>query len=147
MSAPRTSRHSVVAVPLGGTRISAAVRGHDVRTDQPAKLGGADTAPTPLELLSVSLASCIALYASRFCEAEGLDAGELAVEVKPIWRENPGRVGRFDVIVHLPDGIPPAYHAALAEVARGCPVHHTLTQAPEITLQLQAQATVGAAAD
>jgi putative redox protein len=137
MTVPRTSRHAILATSAGGATITSAVRGHTVRTDQPEKLGGADTAPTPLELLSVSLASCIALYVHRHCEAESLDAEDLAVEVKPIWRDDPGRVGRFDVVVHLPETIPVERHAALLEVAEKCPVHHTLTLAPEITIQLR----------
>ncbi len=137
MTMLRTSRHSIVATPAGGLKLSAAVRDHTVVTDQPLKLGGADTAPTPLELLSVSLASCVALYVLRFCEERALATEELAVEVKPFWRENPGRLARFDVIVHLPESVPEAYHAAIAEVAKACPVHHTLTHAPEITVALQ----------
>jgi putative redox protein len=133
----RTSRHSVVAAPAGGERITAWVREHAVPMDQPVKAGGTDGAPTPLELLSVSLAGCIALYANRFCESEGLEAEGLGVEVKPFWRENPGRIARFDVVLHLPPGFPEAYRIRLEEVARKCPVHHTLTHAPEVTLQLR----------
>jgi putative redox protein len=147
MPVPRTSKHSVIATPVGGARFSARIRNHSLQTDQPEKLGGTDTAPTPLELLSVSLASCIALYVHRFCEAESLNADDLAVEVKPFWRENPGRVGRFDAVVHIPETIPAAYHAAIEEVARKCPVHHTLSMTPEITVQLQELALPAMAAD
>jgi putative redox protein len=118
--------------------VSISLRGHQVLTDQPERAGGTDTAPTPLELLGASLAGCVALYVHRHCEARGLEAEDLEVEVRPFWRENPGRVGRYEVIVHLPEGIPPSFHAGIEEVARSCPVHHTLTAGPEITVQLAA---------
>jgi putative redox protein len=136
-----SSRHSVVAHSTGGATISTVVREHTVATDQPAKLGGTDTAPTPLELLSVSLAACIALYVQRYLESRSLDAAEMAVDVKPFWRED--RIGRFDVLLHLPGGLSAEQRAAVEEVARKCPVHHTLAHPPEITFQLPEPALAG----
>jgi putative redox protein len=129
-----TSRHSILAVSSGGATVSAQVREHTVATDQPLRLGGTDTAPSPLELLSVSLATCISLYVHRYCEAQGLDDAELAVEVKPFWRED--RISRFDVLLHVPDAVAADHRAAIEEVARKCPVHHTLAHAPEIAFHL-----------
>lgn len=140
----RTSKHSIVAMPAGGARIAAEIRDHTVLTDQPERGGGTDTAPTPLELLSASLASCIALYVHRYCESHGLDDAELGVEVKPFWRENPGRVARFEVVVHLPASISAEHRAAIEEVARGCPVHNTFTHSPELTLQVREAVEAGA---
>lgn len=140
---PRTSKHSVVATSIGGLAFSVSIRDHVVSTDQPSRAGGDDSAPTPLELLSASLASCIALYVHKFCEANSLATSGFGVEVKPLWKEDPGRIARFDVVVHVPDTIPTMYHAAIDEVARTCPVHNTLTEVPEITVELQQLAPVG----
>jgi putative redox protein len=140
MDAVRFSKHSIVATPEGGTLFSIALRGHQLLTDQPERAGGTDAAPTPLELLGAALAGCVALYVHKYCEKHGLVAEDLAIEVKPVWRENPGRVGRFDTIVHIPAHIPPEHHAGIEEAAQSCPVHHTLTHAPELTLQLQLRA-------
>lgn len=134
---PRTSRHSVVATSSGGLAFSVSVRDHVVSTDQPGRAGGDDSAPTPLELLSVSLASCIALYVHKFCETNSLVSNGLAVEVKPLWKEEPGRFARFDVILHVPDTIPALQYTAIEEVAMTCPVHNTLTHTPEIAVRLQ----------
>jgi putative redox protein len=132
-----SSRHSIIAIPGDGLEVSALVRGHVVPTDQPERAGGTDTAPTPLELLTVSLAGCIALYVKKFCDAEGLDAEGVAVEVKPFWRED--RYSRLDVTVHLPESIGAEYHARIDEVARTCPVHNTLVHSPEVVIGLQAE--------
>jgi putative redox protein len=144
MSRVSYSKHSIVATPRGGAKFNVSMRGHDLLTDQPERMGGDDTGPTPLELLGASLAGCIALYVHRYCESESLEADDLAIEVKPFWRENPGRVARYDVSVHLPDTIPSEYYEAIAQVAQKCPVHHTLTHIPEITLQLRAESAVPA---
>lgn len=133
----RTSKHSVVAMSNGGLAMSVAVREHVVPTDQPVRSGGEDSAPTPLELLSAALVSCIALYIHKYCDAHSLIAIGLAVEVKPLWKEAPGRIARFDVIVHMPDTIPASHRAAIEEVAHTCPVHNTLLHAPEITVALR----------
>ena len=59
----------------------------------------------------------------------------MAVEVNPIWRADPGRIARFDVLLHLPTSIPEHLAEALLEVARECPVHHTLVDDPEIVVR------------
>ena len=132
--APHTSRHSAVATPAGPQAVSASIRGHTVLTDQPERAGGSDAAPTPLEMLSVSLSTCIALYVKRHCDELGLQSAGLAVEVKPVWRQDEHRIGRFDVTLHIPDTIEPDAFAAIEEVARTCPVHHTLSSVPDIAL-------------
>jgi len=130
---PRASKHSVIATSLGGEAFEIAVRGHTVRTDQPAM---GDTAPTPLEMVSVALAGCVALYVQRYCMAARLAASGLAVEVNPIWRADEGRVGRFDVRLHIPSTVPAEHHEALRDAASSCPVHHTLAHGSEIDVKL-----------
>ena len=132
---PRTTKHSVIATHAGGEAFTVDVRGHTVRTDQPRSAGGADSAPTPLELLSVSLASCIALYVQRFCLGHGLHACGLAVEVSPVWRPEPGRIARFDVELRLPASVPDHLGVELEAIARSCPVHQTFDARPEISVK------------
>jgi uncharacterized OsmC-like protein len=130
----RASKHSILARPAGGQAFDISVRGHTVRTDQPAASGGTDTAPTPLELMSVALAGCVALYVQKYCDRNALDARQLVVEVNPVWRAEPGLIGRFDVLLHLPSTIPEEHRSAIELVATSCPVHRTLAGAPEITV-------------
>lgn len=137
METMKFSKHSIVATPAGGLQVSVSIREHMVATDQPERAGGQDTAPTPLELLGASLAGCVALYVHKHCAAQGLSSEGVVVEAKPFWRENPGRVGRYDVVVHLPATIPEAYHAGIEAAAGDCPVHHTLTHMPEVGVRLQ----------
>lgn len=131
-----TSKHSIVATSVGGLAFDVAVRGHTLATDQTARTGGADAAPTPLELMGAALAACVALYARKYCIAQGIDGDDIAVEVKPVWREDPGRVGRYDVTVHLPAAFPPEHREPLMAMASDCPVHHTLTHTPEVAFRV-----------
>jgi putative redox protein len=120
----------------GGLRFTAEVRGHRIETDQPEHAGGADSAAMPLELLGASLGTCIALYAHQFCATRGLSARGLRVEVRTDTVKPPYRIGRFDVTVELPDGLPEEYRAAMDRAVRACPVHNTLTHPPEISVRL-----------
>jgi putative redox protein len=130
----------------GGLRFTAEIRGHRVPTDQPERAGGADTAAMPLELMAASLGTCIALYAHQFCAARGIPDPDLAVEVRYEMARAPARIGRFDVAVRLPDDFPEQYRAAVERAVRTCPVHNTLTHAPEINVELLAPEVSGAAA-
>jgi putative redox protein len=133
---PRRSKHSVVATALGGQAFEASVRGHAIRADPAGGSGDARGAPTPVEMLSVALAGCVALYVQRYCTRHGFDGRGLTVEVNPVWKSEPGRIGRFDVALHLPDTIPPQHHDAIDRFARTCPVHQTLTLDPAIAVKI-----------
>jgi putative redox protein len=53
-------RPPIVVTHEGGVRFAANVRSHRVVVDQPYQGGGTDTAPAPIELLGVSLGTCVA---------------------------------------------------------------------------------------
>ena len=119
-------RTPIVVTHDGGVRFTAQVRGHRVVVDQPERAGGADTGPAPIELLGVSLGTCVALYVQQFCEARGLSSSGLRVEVTQHGAQNPNRIGEFAVRVELPEGIPEQYLPMLERVAKSCPAHNTL---------------------
>lgn len=125
----------------GGARFTADVRGHKVVVDQPEKGGGEDSAPMPVELLPTSLGTCIALYVQRFLATRQLDASGLTVEVTSVGAPNPNRIARLGVEVKIPGGVPAKYHDAVRRAAEGCTVHHTLTHAPEIVVEIREGAT------
>jgi len=121
----------------GGARFTADIRGHKVTVDQPEKGGGEDRAPMPVELLPASLGTCVALYVQRFLATRQLDASGLTVEVTSVGAPNPNRIARFGVEVKIPGGVPEKYRDAVRRAAEGCTVHHTLTHAPEIVVDVR----------
>lgn len=121
----------------GGARFTADIRGHKLTVDQPEKGGGADSAPMPVELLPTSLGTCVALYVQRFLATRQLDASGLTVEVTSTGAPNPNRIARFAIEVKIPGGVPEKYRDAVRRAAEGCTVHHTLTHAPEIVVEIR----------
>lgn len=109
-------------------RFAAQVRSHRVLVDQPRSAGGEDSAPMPVELLGVSLGTCIALYAQQFCHARGLPYQGMRVEVEQHGARNPNRLREFVVRVILPEKLPAAYAELMERVVRSCPAHNTLEQ-------------------
>ena len=126
----------------GDVRFTADIRGHKVPVDQPRQGGGADSAPGPLELLPASLGTCVAFFVKQFLAARGVDATGLEVEVGVMGAPNPHRIGRFEVRVVLPGGVPERYRDQVMRVAETCTVHHTLTHRPEIAVILEEGAAV-----
>lgn len=128
---------------MGGDRLVAAVRGHELATDQPVADGGDDSAPTPTELFVASLASCVAFYAERFLRRHRLPAEGLSVSCGYEWAENPHRVGLLELSVHAP-GLPEERRAAFERVVEHCTVHSSLLHAPEVRIRIAATSTAAA---
>jgi uncharacterized OsmC-like protein len=90
----------------------------------------------PAELVPTALGTCVALYVQQFLATRGLDAAGLTVAVTTTGAANPNRLGRFDVQVNIPGGVPERYRDAIRRAAEGCTVHHTLTHTPEISVEI-----------
>jgi uncharacterized OsmC-like protein len=132
------SHHDPIVVTHdGGLRFAAQVRSHRVIVDQPRGAGGLDSAPMPIEMLGVSLGTCIALYVQQFCQARGLSCDGMRVEVEQQGARNPNRVGQFVVRVVLPHPLPPPYAEMLERVARSCPAHGTLEHGAEVSVHIE----------
>ena len=138
---PLQSRRVGGAVTVGGdstvTKYVAAVRGHEVRVDQPLAAGGTDEDPTPVELLVVSLATCVAYYAGRFLERHGLSREGLAVRADYRMADRPpARIGSIQVRVNVPTGLPAGMVKPLHAVVSHCTVHNTLQEPPLVDIQI-----------
>lgn len=96
---------------------------HTIITDEPESLGGADTGPAPHELLPATLASCISTMIVLYGRRKAWDLGEVRVDVDYDYEAEPRR---FDVTVHLPDGLTDDQVTRLRRVADTCPVRRAL---------------------
>ena len=69
----RTMSYTATAHSINGTlRHEIDVNGrHTITTDEPARLGGTDTAPTPHELLAATLASCVSTMIVLYATTQG----------------------------------------------------------------------------
>jgi uncharacterized OsmC-like protein len=123
---------------VAGEAYEVMVRGHRVVVDQPADVGGQDSAPTPTELFVASLATCVAFYAGRFLTRHGYSREGLAVSAGyEMAGDRPARVSNIRLMVRVPACLPPQRWAALRAVASHCTVHNSLADPPSVSIDLQ----------
>ncbi|HEX5646044.1 MAG TPA: OsmC family protein, partial [Nitrospira sp.] len=116
---------------------------HRVVTDQPAEDGGQDAGMSPVELFVGSVASCVAYFVGQFCARHNISRDGLSIEAEWALAETPHRVGRIDVIIHLPHRIPAELKDRLLKVAHGCTVHQSIASALTVTITLNPHAPAG----
>ena len=121
---------------LGADRFAVQRRDEGVHVDQPSDAGGEDTAPTPLELMLASLASCVGFYARRYLARHGLPEEGLTVAATADVGDRPARVTTIEIALTVPEGVPAARRDALLAVASACTVHTTLMTPPEVSITL-----------
>lgn len=130
----------------GGFRTEAAVRGFEpIRSDEPAGLGGTDTAPNPVEQVLAALGNCLAVGYAANATVRGIAIDSLRIDVSgPVdlhaflgLREGHAGFDRVDAVVNLVSSAPAEEIAALHEhVLRTSPVGHTLGAALPVTVAL-----------
>jgi putative redox protein len=96
---------------------------HTIITDEPASLGGSDSGPAPHELLPATLASCISTMIVLYAQRKDWQLSEVRVDVDYDTDATPRR---FDVTVHLPEGLTGEQIDRLKRVAETCPVRRAL---------------------
>ena len=101
------------------------VRGHELVSDEGTEIGGADSGPSPQELLAASLASCTAVTMEMYAQRKGWDVGgvEVTCDYTPADRGCPTR---FNLVMRFPDELSEEQVEKLRVIAAKCPVHRTL---------------------
>ncbi|MEV8099024.1 OsmC family protein [Kitasatospora sp. NPDC085879] len=133
---PHGPRHTG-AVHLRGDRYAVSVRGHVLTVDQPVADGGVDTAPTPLELFTASVASCVAHCAGRHLTRHSIDPEGLRVTVDHrMATDRPARIALADVPVIAPR-LPKERATGLLDVPSHRTVHPMPAHPPEVTVAVR----------
>lgn len=120
----------------GGTRYDIVSGRHRIITDQAVEDEGQDAGMSPVELFVGSVASCVAYFVGQFCGRHGISRDGLAVDAEWTMTENPHRVGRIDIGIHLPHRISTEQKERLLRVAHGCTVHQSIAVTPNIGIKL-----------
>jgi len=131
------TRSPIVVTHEKGLRFAAQIREHRLITDQPTHAGGEDTGPSPMELVSAALGSCVALYVHQFCVSRNLPHDGMRIEVTPRNVANPNRIGHLSVAVFLPGTLSPHTMEMLERVVRSCPVHNTLVHGADVSVSFE----------
>lgn len=114
----------------GGKRVDARVGAFVVRTDQPASLGGEETALAPYDLFLASLATCAGIYALGFCQARGLSTEGLGLTQKHEYDAKTGRVTKVSLELRLPKGFPETHRAAILRAVENCKAKKSIADQP-----------------
>jgi len=102
---------------------------HHLITDEPERVGGDGSAPSPHELLAAALASCISTVITMYARTREWDLGEVEVAVRYDPTATPRR---YDVAVHLTGDLTDDQLARFEKVASTCPVRRSLEGEIEI---------------
>ena len=108
-----SSMDIVVTFP-GGSRVDAQVGQHVVKTDQPARGGGDDSAPAPFSLFLASIATCAGIYVLGFCKQRDLPTDGITLVQRIGVDPRTGMVGadrhRHPGAARLPGEVPRGAH-------------------------------------
>jgi putative redox protein len=128
---------------LDGVRFEVEAGRHRIICDQPVSNQGADEGMTPPDLLLASLGTCAGFYAVQYLKARNLPTTGLQVKVSAQKALQPARLAKFQIAVEAPELQEERHREGLLRAVKGCLIHHTLLQAPEIEIQILAPACTG----
>lgn len=119
----------------GNLKVEAAVRDFTLLTDQPEKSGGDNSAPSPFELFTTSIATCAGYFALKFCRARDIDSSTMRLKMRYEWDQDQKRYPKMVIDLELPDGFPDKYRAAIIKAMDQCVVKKHIHQPPEFELR------------
>jgi putative redox protein len=109
---------------------------HRLAADEPVADGGADTGPSPYELLLAALGSCTAMTLRLYAERHGWPLEDVTVVLNHdrIYAEDcadcdttEGRLDRISREITIAGDLTADQRATLLRIADRCPIHRTLT--------------------
>jgi ribosomal protein S12 methylthiotransferase accessory factor len=123
----------------GGKVITAHLNGHTIKTDQPFKSGGTNTAPAPYELFLASIGTCAGIYVKSFCDQRGISTENMRIIQSMEFDPSKGVPSVIKLDIQVPADFPEKYKEAMINVASLCAVKKTINSAPnfEITTTIQ----------
>ncbi|WP_029059806.1 bifunctional alpha/beta hydrolase/OsmC family protein [Stappia stellulata] len=138
-SDPEADAVVITETGLGKFQSIARVGAHRLLVDEPEKVGGLDSGPSPYDFLAAALGACTVMTLRMYAEHKGIDLARIGTTVHHAKvhaedcagcsgdvRARGGKIDRFERIVHLSGDIDDDTRARLLEIADKCPVHRTL---------------------
>ncbi|MCY0094460.1 bifunctional alpha/beta hydrolase/OsmC family protein [Hoeflea ulvae] len=155
VEAPRRDDAPVEDVVVGETgqgkfQVSVQAGPHRMLADEPASVGGADTGPSPYDLMSAGLGACTAMTLRMYARLKKIDLGLVTVTVRhnkvhaadclectESERANGGKIDRFERVISIDGGTPASLADKIAEIANKCPVHRTLEHGAKVVTTVE----------
>ena len=117
-------------------KVNARIGKHVLKTDQPERSGGDDTAPSPFEYFLSSIGTCAGIYVKRFCDQRGIDASNIRILQKHNFDLKTHLIDKIEIEITLPEDFPDKYKSAIVKVANQCAVKKHLQTPPEIIVSI-----------
>jgi putative redox protein len=114
----------------GDKVITAHLKDHTIRTDQPVKSGGKNSAPSPYDLFLASIATCAGIYVKSFCDQRDIPSENIRI-IQSIEFDSQTRLpSNIKLDIQLPADFPEKYKAAVINSAELCAVKKTINNPP-----------------
>jgi putative redox protein len=116
-----------------GQRITAG--GHQLIADEPAAIGGADSGPTPYDLLLAGLGACTAITVRMYADRKGWPLRQTTVRLRhqrihakdcASCETTLGQLDQIERELQFEGELTDEQRARLMDIAERCPVHRTL---------------------
>src|SRR5665648_342418 len=114
----------------GDKVITAHLDGHFIRTDQPVKSGGQNSAPAPYDLFLASIGTCAGIYVKSFCDKREISSENIKI-IQLVEFDSQTRLPKnIKLDIQLPSDFPERYKSAVINAAELCAVKKTINNPP-----------------
>jgi putative redox protein len=124
----------IVTFP-GNKKVDTRIGEHVIRTDQPARNGGDDTAPAPFDLFLAAIGTCAGIYVVGFCQKRELPTEGIRILQRNHFDPETRVLQRVELDIEVPPSFPEKYREALVRVADQCAVKKTIQAQPRFEVR------------
>ena len=116
----------------GNKKVNANYKGFTIKTDQPVKAGGDNTAPAPFDLFLASMGTCAGIYVKLFCDQRQIPTDNIKLIQTTEFNNETHLIGKVKIDIKLPADFPEKYKNAVINAANLCTVKKHLFNPPAI---------------
>ena len=124
----------IVTFP-GNKKVDTRIGEHVIRTDQPARNGGDDSAPAPFDLFLAAIGTCAGIYVVGFCQKRELPTDGIRIRQRNHFDPETRVLERVELDIEVPPSFPEKYREALVRVADQCAVKKAIQAQPQFDVR------------